>query len=136
MKNMKVALVFGFLILTLFGAYYYQDIISGSYSDKINGSNDLTNNKKKVQNLIERKYHVKGMYCSSCKAKIEKKVLQVPGVTSVDVNEDSNEMIVKYISGNDNVKQTMDVVKALGYTIGLKSKSGKLQVTDFNVTFK
>ena len=134
MKNMKLAIAFGFFLITLFGAYYYQDILSGKYTNN-NVQQSTKDSDSSLKDLIERKYSVQGMFCESCKSKIEKQVSKIGGVSSVFVDQSTNEMIVKYKPGNDHVKQTMDVVKGMGYKIGLKSKTGRLQVTDFNVTF-
>lgn len=135
MKNMKIAIAFGFLVITLFGAYYYQDILTGNYPPKSENNESIDVNTSDV-NLIERKFNIQGMYCDACKGKIEKGVAKIVGVKNVVVDQTTNEMIVKYEPGKEHVKQTLDVVKGLGYTAGLKSKSGKLQVLDFNVTFQ
>ena len=58
------------------------------------------------------------------------------GVIDVSVDQSTNEMIVTYSKNNENIQQTLSTIKELGYTAGLKSKSGKLQVLDFNVTFQ
>ena len=86
--------------------------------------------------FVDRKFNVQGMFCSACKEKIESKVKKIPGVLDVTVNQSTNEMVVRYSKAFDNVKQTLDVVKELGYGIGLKSKEGKLQVVDFNVNIQ
>ena len=132
MKNMKVLYIAGIALITLFGAYYYQDIIF-----KRNIANSVP--KKPVitsENNIKRKFNVKGMFCTSCKDKIETNVLKINGVLQVNVDQKTNEMVVTYNKTNENVKQTLTVVKDLGYVVGLKSQSGKLQVLDFNVTFQ
>ncbi|MEC8678181.1 MAG: heavy metal-associated domain-containing protein [Candidatus Margulisiibacteriota bacterium] len=129
-KNLKVVYVAGFVLLTLFGAYYYQDILFGDYQPK------KTPNQTSVVDTVERKFNVDGMFCISCKNKIEKAVQNLPGVVDVDVTPSSNEMVVTYDKSNENVQQTLSTVKNLGYTPGLKSNTGKLQVLDFNVTFK
>ena len=45
-------------------------------------------------------------------------------------------MNLKFKKGEDNVKDVMAAIKELGYSIGLNSENGKLQVLDFNVTFQ
>tara|TARA_Y200000002_G_C22092308_1_gene419108 strand:- start:4 stop:414 length:411 start_codon:yes stop_codon:yes gene_type:complete len=136
MKNMNIAIAFGFLVITLFGVYYYQDILLGKYQNSNPSNPQAAISKVDKQNLIERKFNVKGMFCEACKVKIEKSVGQIDGVSSVLVNQETNEMIVNYEPGKEYVKQTLDTIKGLGYTAGLKSQSGKLQVLDFNVTFQ
>ena len=80
--------------------------------------------------------HIKIIIKKSFKVKIESNVSKISGVVSVDVDQETNEMIVRYEPGKEYVKETMTVVNGLGYTAGLKSESGKLQVLDFNVTFQ
>ena len=129
-KNLKIVYIAGFVLLTLFGAYYYQDILFGDYKST------KTVEKVTVVETVDRKFNVDGMFCISCKNKIEKAVQHLPGVVGVNVTPSSNEMIVTYDKSNENVQQTLATVKNLGYTPGLKSNTGKLQVLDFNVTFK
>jgi copper chaperone CopZ len=131
MKNMKIIYAIGFGVMTLFGIYYYQDIIFNKTSSKQASSNHNVDLKSS-----HRKFNVAGMYCESCKTKIETAVSALPGVTAVTINQATNEMVVSYVSSNENVKETLDTVKQLGYTIGLKSNSGRLQVMDFNVKFQ
>ena len=136
MKNMNIAIAFGFLVITLFGVYYYQDILLGKYQTTNPTSNQESTAKVPEQTLIERKFNVKGMFCDACKVKIEDSVSKIDGVPSVVVDQETKEMVVKYEPGKEYVKQTLDVINGLGYTAGLKSQSGKLQVLDFNVTFQ
>ena len=125
---MKVVYVAGFVLLTLLGAYYYQDILFNPP------------NRQPVSSIptetVDRKFNVKGMFCESCKSKIETAVKKIPGVVNVNVDQTSNEMIVTYDTANESIQQTLTTVNSLGYTTGLKSSSGKLQVLDFNVTFQ
>ena len=129
-KNLKIVYIAGFVLLTLFGAYYYQDILFGDYKSM------KTVEKVTAVETVDRKFNVDGMFCLSCKNKIEKAVQNLSGVVAVNVTPSSNEMIVTYDKSNENVQQTLATVKNLGYTPGLKSNTGKLQVLDFNVTFK
>ena len=133
---MKVVYAAGFVLMTLFGAYYYQDILFQPPGDRSGVSTATKPPSQPVTATIDRKFSVKGMYCDSCRVKIESAVKKIPGVQSVNLNLETGEMIVSYDQSNESVQQTMSVVKELGYTPGLKSKSGKLQVMDFNVTFK
>jgi copper chaperone CopZ len=127
-KNMRTLYISGFVLMTLFGIYYYQDILfTKPQIEEVPVS---------VVETVDRQFSVKGMFCESCKNKIESAVSQLPGVASVSVTPTKNEMTVSYNKGNENIQQTLAVVKDLGYTPGLKSNSGKLQVLDFNVTFK
>jgi copper chaperone CopZ len=132
MKNMKVLYIAGIALITLFGAYYYQDILlKRNITNQVKEKPVITS-----ENSIKRKFNVKGMFCTSCKDKIETSVLKINGVLQVNVDQKTNEMVVTYNKANENVKETLTVVKDLGYVAGLKSQGGKLQVLDFNVTFQ
>ncbi len=132
-KNMIYVYIIGFTLITLLGLYYYKDIIF-----KPSPATDVTvteiNNPQTNQKV--RKFNVQGMYCDACKKKIESAVLNIDGVLKVSVNQESNEMIVTYKPQMEKIKETLSAVNDLGYTAGLKSSSGKLQVLDFNVTFQ
>ena len=130
MKNMKTVYILGFVVMTLFGIYYYQDILFGKFEKPSN--EEVT----KEIITVDRKFNVEGMFCESCKIKIEKAVKNIPGVVSVNVTPTNNEMVVTYEKSQETVQETLSAVKELGYTPGLKSNTGKLQVLDFNVTFK
>lgn len=127
-KDMKVVYIAGFVLLTLFGAYYYQDILFKKPQSPVSVQTP-------TQTVI-RKFNVEGMYCDSCKSKIETAVKNIPGVVQVEVDQEINEMKVTYDAMNEAIQQTLSAVNSLGYTTGLKSSSGKLQVLDFNVTFQ
>ena len=128
-KNMKFVYLIGFILITILGLYYYQDIIFSK-------PNDAPKPVSSIEKTIERKFNVQGMYCESCKNKIETAVLKLNGVKNVNVDQSTNEMVVTYLVTNESIQDTLSTVKDLGYTIGLKSQSGKLQVLDFNVTFQ
>ena len=131
-KNMKTIYAIGFAIMTIFGAIYYKDIL-------LNPPKKTPEKELKDQLAIEtvdRKFNIQGMYCDSCKGKIEKSVSKLAGVVNVRIDQSTNEMVVSYAKSNENIQQTLSTVKELGYTAGLKSNSGKLQVLDFNVTFQ
>jgi copper chaperone CopZ len=125
-KNMMIGYGVGFLVLTVFGVYYYQDVLFSPKKPAV----------AVVEQTVERTFNIDGMYCEGCPTKVQKSVAKIPGVVAVTVDATSKEMVVQYDVNNENVQKTLAVVKELGYTPGLKSKSGKLQVLDFNVTFK
>ena len=132
LNNLKVVYIVGFLVMTAFGVFYYQDILFKPSSSVANSTQEIS---QSVQ-TVERRYNVEGMFCDSCKQKIESAVSELPGVLNVNVDTESNEMLITYQTEKENIQLTLETVKNLGYTAGLKSSSGKLQVLDFNVTFQ
>jgi copper chaperone CopZ len=132
LKSMKTVYIVGFVLMTLFGAYYYQDILLRRVDVSESSPTNVT---EKVAS-VERRFNINGMYCDSCRVKVESEVKKVPGVVSVQVDIETGEMSVRYRSNQERIKETLAAVKSLGYTPGLKSDSGQLQVLDFNVTFQ
>ncbi|MGA0242434.1 MAG: cation transporter [Candidatus Marinamargulisbacteria bacterium] len=132
LKSMKTVYIVGFVLMTLFGAYYYQDILLQRVDMSESSSINVT---EKVAS-VERRFNIDGMYCDSCRVKVESEVKKIPGVLSVQVDIDTSEMSVRYHSNQEHIKETLAAVKSLGYTPGLKSDSGQLQVLDFKVTFQ
>ncbi|MGN0298057.1 MAG: heavy metal translocating P-type ATPase [Lachnospiraceae bacterium] len=68
-------------------------------------------------------YHVTGMSCAACSARVEKAVSAVKGVTSCSVSLLTNSMGVE---GTASVQDIIQAVEAAGYGASLK-KSGKAQ---------
>ncbi|MGC6367399.1 MAG: heavy-metal-associated domain-containing protein [Candidatus Marinamargulisbacteria bacterium] len=133
-KDMKVVYAAGFILMTLFGVYYYQDILF--HNPNVLNQKKTQSAPTTVADTVERKFNVAGMYCDSCRVKVETAVKALPGVQSVALDLESGEMKVVYNKSQETIQETLAAVKELGYTPGLKSNSGKLQVMDFNVTFK
>ena len=65
-------------------------------------------------------YHVSGMHCAACSARVEKAVSKVPGVTTCAVNLLTNSMGVE---GTASPKDIMAAVKAAGYKASLDKKN-------------
>ena len=106
-------------------------VLLSRYFILLQNHRQLMSSIKNPTETVDRKFNVKGMFCESCKKKIETAVSKLPGVVNVNVDQTSNEMIVTYDTANENIKQTLSIVNSLGYTTGLKSSSEKLQVLDF-----
>lgn len=65
-------------------------------------------------------YHVSGMHCAACSARVEKAVSKVPGVTTCAVNLLTNSMGVE---GTASPKDITAAVKAAGYKASLDKKN-------------
>ena len=46
--------------------------------------------------MQEKTYYVKGMHCAACEVLIEKKLLEIPGVKSVQASTDKGRALVEY----------------------------------------
>ena len=64
------------------------------------------------------KYHVTGMNCAACSARVEKAVTKVPGVTTCSVSLLTNSMGVE---GTAESSAVIEAVKAAGYGASLKN---------------
>lgn len=73
---------------------------------------------------MERKYEITGMSCSACSSKIQKKISDMSGVKSAQVNLLTNSMVVEAEESLSD-EQIIDEVKKLGY--GASSKNGKAE---------
>ena len=70
-----------------------------------------------------KQYHVSGMHCAACSARVEKAVSKVPGVTTCAVNLLTNSMGVE---GTASPKDIMAAVKAAGYKASLDKKNASV----------
>lgn len=68
-------------------------------------------------------YHISGMHCAACSARVEKAVSKVPGVTTCAVNLLTNSMGVE---GTASPKDIMAAVKAAGYKASLDKKNASV----------
>jgi len=64
--------------------------------------------------MSEFKFKVDGMTCNHCKMRVEKAILAVSGVDSVEANVEGKEVIV---AGNADRKQIVMAVKMAGYSV-------------------
>jgi hypothetical protein len=70
----------------------------------------ITNKTK--QNIMAKEYRINGMMCVHCKARVEKELATIAGVTSVKVDLDKKLAIVE---GDHSEQAIADKVNALGY---------------------
>ena len=64
----------------------------------------------------EHTYYVKGMHCASCEVLIEKKLLEIPGVTSVNASTNRQEVTIEYKGEKPNVHALDHIFKKDNYT--------------------
>ncbi|NMA79422.1 MAG: heavy metal translocating P-type ATPase, partial [Clostridiales bacterium] len=71
---------------------------------------------------MKQKFDVIGMSCSSCSAHVEKNVSKIDGVSSVNVNLLSNNMVVEYDDGIISADDIIKVVVDSGYDARLSAE--------------
>ena len=69
-----------------------------------------------------QQFHVRGMSCAACSARVEKAVSKVPGVTACSVSLLTNSMGVEGSAGADAIIQA---VKDAGYGASAKTAEAK-----------
>ena len=73
--------------------------------------------------MKEHIYKVQGMHCASCEILIEKKLLDIPNIKSVDASTANGEVIVKYEGDRPNPERLSKIFKEENYTFSdLNSK--------------
>lgn len=63
----------------------------------------------------EQTYYVKGMHCASCEIIIEKKILEIKGVKSVDASTTKSEVLVEYEDKKPNIEHLNNILKRENY---------------------
>ena len=64
----------------------------------------------------EHTYFTKGMHCASCEVLIEKKLLEVPGVRSVEASTNNGKVTVEYEGEKPSISILNDIFKKDHYT--------------------
>ena len=59
----------------------------------------------------EHTYFIKGMHCASCEVLIEKKLLEIPGIKSVEASTEKGQVVVEYDGEKPNTKKLNDIFK-------------------------
>ena len=63
----------------------------------------------------EHTYFVEGMHCASCEVLIEKKLLELPGVKSVEASTSSGKATIEYEGEKPNIEKLNDIFKKDNY---------------------
>ncbi|MDD6327170.1 MAG: heavy metal translocating P-type ATPase [Lachnospiraceae bacterium] len=74
-----------------------------------------------------KQFHVSGMHCAACSARVEKEVAKVPGVDAVSVNLLMNSMIVEGMASEGAI---IEAVERAGYKAGLSEHDATKQPID------
>lgn len=69
-----------------------------------------------MKNIKERVYHVKGMHCASCELLIEKKLLGLKGVDSVEASTQNGQVLIEYENEKLSRETLNKLFKDEGYT--------------------
>jgi len=64
----------------------------------------------------EHVYYVKGMHCASCEVLIEKKLLELDNIKSVEVSTAKGEALIEYEGERPTIERLNEIFKREGYT--------------------
>lgn len=68
-----------------------------------------------TQNIKQHTYYVRGMHCVSCEVLIEKKLLEMEGVKSVDASTAKGEALIEHGDRRPTIEKLNEVFKKDGY---------------------
>ncbi len=71
--------------------------------------------KKTTKTIKEQSYFVKGMHCSSCEILIEKKLLTLKGVKSVEADASQGQVLIEYVGERPKTQQLNLLFKKENY---------------------
>jgi sulfite exporter TauE/SafE/copper chaperone CopZ len=63
----------------------------------------------------EQTYYIKGMHCAACEILVEKKLLEIPGVKSVDASLANNEAVIEYDGEKPTINKLNDMFRKDNY---------------------
>jgi copper chaperone CopZ len=69
--------------------------------------------------MVQKKFMVSDMHCSSCPMHLEGLEDDLPGVLEVKASYQKQDMVVKYDENKVTVEQIIAAAKELGYTVSL-----------------
>src|SRR3989344_3882012 len=87
----------------------------------------------------EQTYYVKGMHCAACEVLIEKKLLEIPGVFSVEASTGKNRAVIEYEGEKPDIKKLNEIFQKDNYTFSDESvknesqKPGSRTLLAFNI---
>jgi sulfite exporter TauE/SafE/copper chaperone CopZ len=64
----------------------------------------------------EQTYYIKGMHCAACEILIEKKLLEIPGMKSVDASTAKGEAVIEYDGEKPAIGKLNDIFRKDNYT--------------------
>lgn len=78
-------------------------------------------------------YFVRGMHCASCEILIEKNLLKIKGIKSVEASTAKGEVVIEYDSKRPTGNELNQIFKNSGYTFFEQPIKNEMQSTDNNI---
>src|SRR5665213_976620 len=82
----------------------------------------------------EQTYFVKGMHCAACEILIEKKLLAIPGIKSVDASLVKNEAVIEYDGEKPTISNLNDMFRKDNYTFSENQQIGSSETEEKSET--
>ncbi|MCX6759724.1 MAG: heavy-metal-associated domain-containing protein, partial [Candidatus Nealsonbacteria bacterium] len=73
--------------------------------------------------MKETSYSVKGMHCASCELLIEKKILELKGIKSVEAKTSKGEVFISYEGEKPSLKHLNEIFSKENYVFSDKNES-------------
>ncbi len=65
--------------------------------------------------MREQTYFVSGMHCASCEVLIEKKLLELEGIKSIEASTSKGEVLIEYEGERPTLERLNEILKKEGY---------------------
>lgn len=88
--------------------------------------------KKIIPSFQKYIYFVKGMHCPSCEILIEKKLLQIKGIKSVEVRAKEGKVLIEYIGKRPKAESLNSIFKKEGYLFFEKPIRKEMSIRENN----
>ncbi|HCL55679.1 MAG TPA: hypothetical protein DHW82_01540 [Spirochaetia bacterium] len=91
-----------------------------------------TTEKKKsdLENKNEEIFFVKGMHCASCEVLVEKELLELESVVSVEASVKKGEVLIEYEKEKPSLETINEIFKDLGYVFTQQKKKEKISAEE------
>lgn len=97
----------------------------------------MSKNKKKAKHQAKEViYYVKGMHCASCEVLIEKKLIELRGVRSVEASTSKGEVVIEYVGRPPSLEKLNKVFKEDGYVFSSSLFKAEGKATERDGYFK
>lgn len=84
-----------------------------------------------AQSEVSEKLKIKGMTCSGCEAKIEKRLKNINGISKVKVSYNNNEVYISYDKNKVKISQIKEAITELGYDVDDSENIGQKQTVNY-----
>jgi copper chaperone CopZ len=90
-----------------------------------------------TKNPKEHIYYVSGMHCASCEVLIEKRLLELENIKSVEASAAKGEVLIEYEDKKPPLERLNEIFKKEGYVFSEQPRSeiNSFRIKEFLITF-